>query len=397
MKYTKNQIVESIQHWNKVLSDLEESKQKKIQDLKVFLESWNPDYEDKDENEFGEKWHKIDNNHYVCSIIQQAIADCVVDSDPAKNHRDVDSLHLQSVHQIDPNGHYIACFGGGANGGGPDHKWEIYLALVKKLVRKLNEKFGKVWLLDFDNDCCDDVWTLRLCFDGLDGEKEKACENTKTKYTKKQISEAIKHWQRVLESIDESEKEVNAPSKESIDNYIDSIAKEAADQLQEADDAKEIDEMKAQMHAFIAGLKTKEDLQKFIDANKVAMEKIRKNDDSSKAKKWLCKTWDVLCKVVKFTLFCARNFTSIAMLALIVFACIKFDVGPIEAISKGYEAAKVIYKAADATLTGAKKATDAYSAVQDASENVGDKVGTVIGTAYQATSDVVGNIKRWFK
>ena len=56
-----------------------------------------------------------------------------------------------------------------------------------------------------------------------------------------------------------------------------------------------------------------------------------------------------------------------------------------------------IYKAADATLTGAKKATDAYSAAQDASENVGDKVGAVIGTAYQATSDAVGNIKRWFK
>lgn len=200
-KYTKKQLVESIQHWKKVLNNLEESKQKKIKDLKTFLESWDSDYEDKEENQFGEKWHKIDCKHYIYDIVERAISDCMID--PDSQHLEVDRLSLNSIHQVDSDGHYIACIFGGANGGGPDHKWEIYLALVKKLVRKLNEKFGKVWLLDFDNDCCDDLWTLRLCFDSLDGEKEKACENVKTKYTKKQISEAIKHWQIVLGSMDE--------------------------------------------------------------------------------------------------------------------------------------------------------------------------------------------------
>ena len=200
-KCTKKQIVESIKHWNKVLKCLEESKQKKIQDLKTFLESWNPDYEDKEENQFGEKWRKIDCKHYIYDIVERAISDCMID--PDSQHLEVDRLSLNSIHQVDSDGHYIACIFGGANGGGPDHKWEIYLALVKKLVRKLNEKFGKVWLLDFDNDCCDDLWTLRLCFDSLDEEKEKACENMKTKYTKKQIQESIKYWQKVLENMDE--------------------------------------------------------------------------------------------------------------------------------------------------------------------------------------------------
>ena len=200
-KCTKKQIAESIKHWNKVLKCLEESKKKKIQDLKTFLESWNPDYEDKEENQFGEKWRKIDCKHYIYDIVERAISDCMID--PDSQHLEVDRLSLNSIHQVDSDGHYIACIFGGANGGGPDHKWEIYLALVKKLVRKLNEKFGKVWLLDFDNDCCDDVWTLRLCFDGLDEEKEKACENMKTKYTKKQIQESIKYWQKVLENMDE--------------------------------------------------------------------------------------------------------------------------------------------------------------------------------------------------
>lgn len=59
---------------------------------------------------------------------------------------------------------------------------------------------------------------------------------------------------------------------------------------------------------------------------------------------------------------------------------------------------EIIYKAADVSLTGAKKALqiniNQYKMLQ---KNIGDKVGTAIGTAYQATSDVVGNVKRRFK
>lgn len=50
---------------------------------------------------------------------------------------------------------------GGANGSGDLVK---YISLIKKLAKAMKERFADVWLLDWANDCCDDVWTLRLCF-----------------------------------------------------------------------------------------------------------------------------------------------------------------------------------------------------------------------------------------
>lgn len=40
----------------------------------------------------------------------------------------------------------------------------MYLSVVKKLAKKLIDVFGDCWLVDWSNDCLDDVWTVRLGF-----------------------------------------------------------------------------------------------------------------------------------------------------------------------------------------------------------------------------------------
>ena len=60
---------------------------------------------------------------------------------------------------------------GGCNGGGSPRKIITYLAVVKKFAKKLLERFGHVWLIDWTNDCADDVWTVRLAFYDLESER----------------------------------------------------------------------------------------------------------------------------------------------------------------------------------------------------------------------------------
>jgi hypothetical protein len=50
------------------------------------------------------------------------------------------------------------------------------MSLVRKFLGKLldynnGQVFKDVWLIDWDNDCCDDVWTLRLGLGLSDEEK----------------------------------------------------------------------------------------------------------------------------------------------------------------------------------------------------------------------------------
>ena len=82
------------------------------------------------------------------------------------------------------DGHLIATMYGGANGGGlrgKESNWTFYLSLVRKFLGTIldynNGKFCKdVWLIDWDNDCCDDVWTLRLGLELTDEEKMQLIE-----------------------------------------------------------------------------------------------------------------------------------------------------------------------------------------------------------------------------
>ena len=61
-----------------------------------------------------------------------------------------------SIHEISNQGsHYIVTLYGGLNGVGELFN---YLNDVQYIVAQLDD----VWLIDWSNDCLDDVWVLRL-------------------------------------------------------------------------------------------------------------------------------------------------------------------------------------------------------------------------------------------
>ena len=101
-----------------------------------------------------------------------------VQIDPSDNGPRMEKLTLGSLHMCE-DGHLIATIYGGANGGGfrgVESNWPFYLSLVRKFLGKLLDPytckvFKDVWLIDWDNDCCDDVWTLRLGLELSDKEK----------------------------------------------------------------------------------------------------------------------------------------------------------------------------------------------------------------------------------
>ena len=149
--------------------------------MKRFVtESWDPSYDDKPVNQFGEKWQKISDT-WLNSVIDHVIKDIQID--PFEDGPKIESLSLGSLHLCE-DGHLIATIYGGANGGGfrgEESNWKYYLSLVRKFLGKLldynNGQFCRdIWMIDWDNDCCDDTWTLRLGLELTDEEKVQLIE-----------------------------------------------------------------------------------------------------------------------------------------------------------------------------------------------------------------------------
>lgn len=127
--------------------------------LKSLFENWNPSYDDKPKNEFGENQRRLKPGHYIYEELDSMMKSCQLD--PEERGPKIDSLYICCLHDINDGSHFVVTIGGGANGSGDLVK---YIALIKKLARTMKETYKDVWLLDWANDCCDDVWTLRLCF-----------------------------------------------------------------------------------------------------------------------------------------------------------------------------------------------------------------------------------------
>lgn len=135
--------------------------------MKPIVESWQPEFDDKPVNQWGNKWKKLDNDNWIVEFIRQKAADCRID--PTEDGPSIDRLNIDSVHLIEKSGNLIVTVFGGANGGQitGQSNFKIYLAVVKKFISKLlladyPQTFTDAWLIDWDNDCCDDVWTLRF-------------------------------------------------------------------------------------------------------------------------------------------------------------------------------------------------------------------------------------------
>jgi len=78
------------------------------------------------------------------------------------------NLRLDTVEEIDESGedyevpeYYIITLFGGLNGRG---EILFYMEDVEKLLKKLMIRGNSVWLIDWINDCPDDVFTLRIGF-----------------------------------------------------------------------------------------------------------------------------------------------------------------------------------------------------------------------------------------
>lgn len=73
----------------------------------------------------------------------------------------IDSLRLERIDvrsvEQQPEGHYIATIYGGLNGCG---SWDLYIRQIGMIIDSLQGS----WVIDLNNDCLDDVWTLRLGF-----------------------------------------------------------------------------------------------------------------------------------------------------------------------------------------------------------------------------------------
>ena len=144
---------------------------------KALNENWNPKFDDKPVDQFGQKWVKLDRSHYIVSHLTDIANDCQLD--PSRRGPKLDSLSIDLVHAYS-NGDLIVTVFGGSNGGGIEGicNFEVYLALVKKFISKLvgqgsDGTFQKAWLVDWSNDCCDDVWTLRFCLQLRDEQLQK--------------------------------------------------------------------------------------------------------------------------------------------------------------------------------------------------------------------------------
>ena len=97
------------------------------------------------------------------------------DDGPKLERLSIDGVHMTK------NGNLIVTIFGGANGGGMRGGCNLkhYLCLVRKLLEKLVgccKPFSDSWLIDWDNDCADDVWTLRLVLKPNDETKQKITE-----------------------------------------------------------------------------------------------------------------------------------------------------------------------------------------------------------------------------
>ena len=73
----------------------------------------------------------------------------------------IDSLRLEKVRVISveeqKEGHWIATIYGGFNGNG---NWNLYIRQIGMIIDSLQGS----WIIDLNNDCLDDLWTLRLGF-----------------------------------------------------------------------------------------------------------------------------------------------------------------------------------------------------------------------------------------
>lgn len=177
---------------------------------------------------------------------------------------------------------------------------------------------------------------------------------------------------------------LNIPQK-SIEKFIDSAANEIAYAMNEADGETKFDasDIKNEMHDFVSKIKTKQDLVNFIDTYQSKINKYCSNDQS-KTKTTLKKIWNGLKNVVKFLgRFAMNNLPFVLTIIGFIYACVKYNVTPIEAINTIYTAIEKLIVAGKETTNIINQVSDKYDEIQKQSETTGEKIGKILGKAYE--------------
>lgn len=164
--------------------------------MKRIVESWKPDFDDKPVNQWGERWQKLKSTDWLYALVDSAAKDCQIDlyDDGPR----LEKLHISNVHIL-KNRNLIVTVFGGANScgmqGGCNLKY--YLCLIRKFLEKLVgccKPFADAWLIDWDNDCANDVWTLRFVLKPSD---ETLTEIADYGYVVDQVKESIDYGECV--------------------------------------------------------------------------------------------------------------------------------------------------------------------------------------------------------
>lgn len=133
---------------------------------KYINENWNPDYDDKDKNEYGEKWKTLSKDDPIYTrinnIVKKVSDGSTLDIDRYR-HVYLGDIHIVNYDSDQP--HYMVRISGGANGGGPKDKLLTYIKLIYNTIKEVRNDYPHTWFVDWGNDCCDDVWDFRFCFD----------------------------------------------------------------------------------------------------------------------------------------------------------------------------------------------------------------------------------------
>lgn len=144
----------------------------------------------------------------------------------------LERLCISSIHILKSRNLIVTLFGG-ANGGGMRGGCNLkyYLCLVRKLLEKLVgvcKPFEDAWLIDWDNDCADDVWTLRLV---LKPSAETLAEIADCRYVVDQVKESIGN-DECMQYVDAFKEKLGYVDgympKKDIDDAADSLARECA-------------------------------------------------------------------------------------------------------------------------------------------------------------------------
>lgn len=111
--------------------------------------------------EFKEEWKGVPLNSPLRTKIKRVIDDCQLQPDESLRE---DSLSMMELFTSDE--HFIVRLSGGTNGSPDERKILAYLALVRKFCKKmLDDRIAEdIWLIDWKNDCADDVWYVRIGF-----------------------------------------------------------------------------------------------------------------------------------------------------------------------------------------------------------------------------------------